>query len=198
MKAFLVCAVLVAGCSGAAGGDGSNGNRGPKGDPGPVGPQGPQGEPGPAGEGSGAVNGSRLRARVLAGADGLRLPLGSAFDSVLGFDCGYSLATDGERRCMPFAGTVQYLDAACTQRVTGACSLPDYASETAAQVDACSPASTTVYEVGAQIPTPAAVYVKLGASCLMSAPAAPPFAYFSVGAVVDPSEFVALDIETAP
>lgn len=194
MKTTLAAvAAFLVGCS--AGVNGSNGEQGPKGDPGPMGPQGPQGEPGSVG---GGVNGSRLKSRVIVGGDGLRLPTPGIFDSMLGVDCGYSLADDGKHRCLPFAGLVQYLDNACTQRVAVACSLPDYISETAVPIDACSPVSTTVYEVTAELPTPAWVYTKSGAACLMTASVPSPYVYFGVGAVVDPSEFVDLTIKTDP
>lgn len=88
------------------------GPQGPAGDAGPAGvqgPPGPQGDAGPAGkDGTGYLDGTRLQAHYLVGADGSKSPTGTWLDTMLGVDCAYHVASDGKTRCLPGATTTLY------------------------------------------------------------------------------------------
>lgn len=192
MKAILVCAVLVAGCSGA-GSPGFDGNDGPSGKDGADGAQGPAG---PAGADA-AASGERIKARWQTSEDGYRAHVGS-FDSDLGVPCGFATAADGTSRCMPFgAASVQYTDPQCTQAVgVSACDEPAlYAS--AIDVSACSVVTYFVRNVGQPIAAPAAVYANGGGTCYATVVLAG-YTYFEVGPVLPPDTFAEGAVETDP
>ncbi|NUP13336.1 MAG: hypothetical protein HOW73_45440 [Polyangiaceae bacterium] len=71
-------------------------------------------------QGLGYENGTRLRARVMHASDGAAQFMGWR-DSELDVDCGFTVAADGESRCLPAVffsttGIGIYADAGCTVR----------------------------------------------------------------------------------
>ncbi len=212
MKTILVCAVLAAGCSGANGGDGSDGNQGPKGERGETGPQGPQGETGPAGAdapGSAVTvtDGTRIIVQkyTWTAADGMTYASrGGFFDTLLGHACNAGVAEDGVSRCLPTgASPTVFLNDACTDPVSyfyeAPCIAvaPLYAGQQLPAQDACA-YTLRVRPVGA-VTSPAALWaLDAAGECKPTAPLPAPWVYRSLGAIMAPSEFVALTFETEP
>lgn len=203
MKRTIVLVVgLVVGCSGV-GGNGADGQQGPPGPEGPVGPQGPKGDPGPSG-GDAAKDGSRLRVRTYTqtGEDGSELVTPWGFDDSVYGPCVVVRAADGVMRCLPNGGgSFFYQDAACQVLMVAQPSMPcspapAWAMRAAPGAGACGQ-EFGVYPVGAPVVPAAAWTADANGACVPSVVLSG-YSYRSVGAEVDPSEFVAVDTETDP
>ena len=118
MKKTLLCLALVMSCQ-PAGSDGTQGPPGPQGEQGPPGPMGAMGTPGEGG--SAAKDGSRLKQRMLTGADGSKFVAG-IWDDKLKVACSaLPHIEDGRLYCLPvddlpYTGPA-YSDARCTVRI---------------------------------------------------------------------------------
>jgi hypothetical protein len=185
------------GPTGADGTPGAAGPAGPPGAEGPPGPQGPQGEQGPPGPGAGiTVSGTRLRARYLASSDGSKEFVGW-YDSMVGVDCKYGQATDGQTRCLPATFTLQtggscdgtigsnpwYLDAQCTQ--------PVQVKPLGTLYEPFARSASTVYSIGQEVA--GALYENQGNPCQPWAKAiwSQHCEAWEINGVVDPATFAA-------
>ena len=149
------------------------------------------------------VNGTRLKARYYAGADGSREPVASYgwYDSERRENCGFTKAPDGLIRCMPMVGAyaygTYYSDATCVAEIAvaaGTCGAeaPRYANV------APSATCTTfrVHQLGPAYTGPA-LYIKSGTMCVMTT-VSPGVSYFEIGTEVLPASFVQATEEIAP
>jgi len=156
----------------------------------------------------GLTNGSRLRHRYLAGADGtvaaptsasalLQVYSGGLYDTQLDVACTFDLAEDGQIRCLPIAFETQtFLDSGCTQR---AFQVDGVSMQLSAMlksnpfkygsVSGNSPIRQ-IYSVTEVNPTPSALYRGTSASCSAQAVASGAKVY-SFGARIPPDTFVA-------
>ncbi len=141
------------------------------------------------------TDGTRLKATYLIGADGSKAYLTSVwYDSQRSEDCSFGVAGDGQTRCLPngAAGGL-FADSACTQPIlsmpTG-CTAPAYALTQSAQGCSVNPVGTHVFSVGA-LTNPTGIYVQSGASCFSAGTGASGFDYYTVGAEIPASSFVA-------
>jgi hypothetical protein len=195
-----VLGVALLGC----GSQGERGERGPAGEQGEAGPvgadgkQGPIGPAGPAGKDGLALDGSRLKARMLVGADGSKSPTGAWLDTMTGGDCTFGVATDGKTRCLPPVVPgfqIRWADAACTQPLLittkGDAGPPMLPEE---QTFVVSPNSLSVHYVqpGAPAAPPAEIYVY---GCVPGDPSAiPDLAFWSV-TILPASFFVSATVQ---
>lgn len=204
-RLFLVAIVVLAGCKGAEGAkgaDGEDGARGEVGARGTDGMPGAKGDQGPAGvDGADvALSGSRLKARWDVGADGSRAFAGW-FDTQIGAECSYAMASDGKRRCLPEApaGFLQFTDDKCTYGYLvlpdSTCSVPAHVKD--AKQSACG--ETHVYKVGAAVPPPPPlVYQHSGGGACIQGTAGQPGTYYELGPAVDPGTFAESMAEQDP
>jgi hypothetical protein len=139
------------------------------------------------------TSGSRLKVKYLSGADGSKVQRG-LYDTLLQIDCYFSVAADGSQRCLPVGmSSIYFSDAACTQRMaygTKGCAPPKYATFTVV-TSACPSNMTHIATLGGQI-SPAKNYYFNGSICQdAGATVLGAFDYYSVGAEIPPSSFVA-------
>jgi hypothetical protein len=139
--------------------------------------------------------GSRLKPRYWTSEDGAKQYLvGAWYDSERAEDCAFMTAADGKTRCLPQAlEFAYYADAGCTQPMImaqGSCTVPKYGISVAEASCSLEPGSARIYAVGAAI-NPSNFYTKAGAGCYALGPTSPDFTYYSVGAEVPPTDFVA-------
>ena len=135
-------------------------------------------------------NGSRLHNKLVNGEDGSQSLIG-LYDTLLQEDCAFALAEDNQQRCLPtrVAGinTQYYYDAACTKPVaiSDSC-LP--AVKYARTVDPACIKQQRIVAVS-EITPPANIYISIG-TCSPTPPM-PIYRYYTVGASVPASQFVA-------
>lgn len=142
--------------------------------------------------------GSRLKPRYRLGDDGAKEFLaGSWWDAQRGEECSFGPAADGKIRCLPAATDFRYYaDASCTTPMVllqGACTPPKYGLSTTDAACGLDPGASHIYSIGAAT-TPAMIYGKSGASCFAIGPASSDYQYYTVGAEVPASSFVASTI----
>jgi len=133
----------------------------------------------------GYENGSRLRAKVFAGADGSRQFAGW-HDTELDVDCYFSLMGDGSTRCIPVAESVSnvFADSGCAMPVVlTTCTTPSIYVRKPTQVGCTS--ETTMHSLGAEI---ANVYQGTPANCTVSSLTG--YSFYSLGAALPSSTFV--------
>ncbi len=141
------------------------------------------------------TDGSRLKATFLVGADGSKAYVaGVWFDSQRNEDCAFGTAGDGQNRCLPNGVSGEmFADSACTQPIialpTG-CATPTYAVVQASGTCAAVVAGNHIYNVGAST-NPMALYVQNGASCFSAGTGQPGYDYYTIGAEVPATSFVA-------
>jgi len=153
-----------------------------------------------------AESGSRIKAQWLAGDDGSKFFSGM-YDSKRKESCSFLPTTDGKRRCVPLADSMylydpsyvvpEYIDPNCTIRVAVSAAYACKATPSYAHVVANQSCPTYDFVAVAPMLTPPMVYKKSGNMCA----AGPPTAnadYYTIGAHVDPSEFVAASVTTDP
>lgn len=139
--------------------------------------------------------GTRLKPVYREAEDGSREPVnGLWFDAQRNEECSFAISADGKMRCLPQGVGFNYFgDAACATSIVilpGSCSAPAYATSTGSST-ACAVAQMHVFAVG-DAATPANIYAKNGTSCVSLGPAgSDTFTYFTVGAEVPASSFVA-------
>ncbi len=110
--------------------------------------------------------------------------------------CTFTVAGDGQQRCLPGgAAAAMYSDSTCSTPIlavpTG-CTTPPYAVGTDVSTCTAAPDANHVYAVGAAAaPAPTALYMTSGTTCFSVGPAALGFAYYSVGAEIAATSFVA-------
>lgn len=135
-----------------------------------------------AGPFAGFTSGSRLQITTATGADGSR-GLAALYDTQLGLDCTFAVATDGAPRCLPL-GALAYIqdfygDPACTSPiVSGSCVAPSYAASTTS-------CSSTYYRVGALF-TGTPYFLADNGEC---GPLTSPSPFYTLGAAVPASTF---------
>lgn len=161
---LLSLAFLVISCGGPLAGP-PGGGPGPGIDPG--GDPGPGGTVAPTNKG-----GTRLKARVISGADGSKAYPGM-FDSQLGANCVYVQSEDGKLRCLPLEGAATdsgyFVDPSCSESAFVAdkgCS-PKFGYKITGGA-ACSGYFYKIMAVTAYSPT--TIYMKNGNNCVSSAP----------------------------
>ena len=142
--------------------------------------------------------GSRLKPKYRVGEDGAKEYLaGLWFDSQRNEDCSFAIAGDGKTRCLPQGTEFRYYaDASCETPMVllqNACSPPKYAVSSIEAACGLDPSAMRVYAVD-QPTTPAMIYGKQGASCFAIGPSASDYQYFTVGAEVPASAFVAATV----
>jgi len=161
---------------------------------------GPDGTSNGGGAGAGTTSGTRLRARTLVAEDGARAPNGW-HDSARGVDCSFQRAADGKLRCLPLSsGTIHtqwFADASCTKPlayVSKGCDAPTTAARTGAYCGGSGGSGTTLYDVSGRF-NGTTVYTKTTNGCSGSPVAsyAESYDFFSIGAEIDASEFVAAE-----
>ncbi|APR86455.1 Hypothetical protein A7982_11804 [Minicystis rosea] len=142
--------------------------------------------------------GSRLKPKYRVGDDGAKEYLaGLWFDSQRNEDCSFALAADGKTRCLPQGTEFRYFaDASCETPMVllqNACSAPKYAVSNTDAACGLDPSAIHVYAVD-QPTTPAMIYGKSGGSCFAIGPSASEYLYYTVGAEVPASAFVAATV----
>ncbi|MFT3776543.1 MAG: hypothetical protein QM820_65210 [Minicystis sp.] len=142
--------------------------------------------------------GSRLKPKYRLGDDGAKEYLaGLWFDSMRNEDCSFTLAADGKTRCLPQGSEFRYYaDASCATPMVllqNACTAPKYATSNTDAACGLDPSAIHIYAID-QPTTPQMIYGKSGGSCFAIGPAAADYAYFTVGAEVPASSFVAATI----
>jgi hypothetical protein len=150
-----------------------------------------------------AESGSRLKAKYWKAEDGARGLIPYTWrDSQRGEDCDFGLASDGTTRCLPMSLPVSYYDdAACTVPLlsipkTGVCGSYKYAALPTAI--GCNPATGPRIMPVANLLNVATVYAKdADGKCALKI-ALPSLNYYSVGAEIPPSSFVAGAVEIDP
>lgn len=179
------------------------GSEGPPGPPGPQGEQGPKGDPGEPGangkDGAAALNGTRLKARYIVGADGSRQRTGDWLDTTTGELCKYGQTKDEDSRCLPNAVNqvlVVFADAGCSTPIAidsggNVDPLPAYLW-TASQAG-----FVRFVKLGISIPTSLDYYLELQDGSCVQEPVDPssPGEWYTA-TLLDPSFFVASTIET--
>lgn len=153
-----------------------------------------------------ADSGSRLKAQWIAGDDGSKF-FNGIYDSKRNEDCQFLPMIDGKSHCVPAYSSLylfdppyavpEYIDANCMIRVA---SSAKYAcKKSPAYVHLTPDPSCPTYDflIVAPMLTPAIVYKKTNNTCVASPPEANAD-YYSIGAHVDPSEFVVSTIVTDP
>jgi|CXWL01.1.fsa_nt_gi hypothetical protein len=138
------------------------------------------------------VSGTRLKARWVTSADGLKTFQGWK-DSARGEDCGWNFTGDGVLRCLPYTNLTDYgdvfSDAACTQAAVLAYTATCVTYSTIRKVDSTvCPATTRFFARGAQVS--AAVYYRKssGGTCTSYAISADQ-QLWRVGAELGPGSF---------
>lgn len=142
--------------------------------------------------------GSRLKPKYWLGDDGAKqYMVGSWFDSTRNEDCSFALAADGKMRCLPQAMDFGYYsDVGCNTPMImtqGSCAPPKYGISVSDADCGFDPSKAHVYSVGTAM-TPTNIYAKSGAGCFAIGPAESGYSYYSVGAEIAPTEFVAVNL----
>jgi len=142
--------------------------------------------------------GSRLKPKYRSSEDGAREFLFNLWwDAQRGEDCAFTLAGDGQMRCLPSGADFRYYsDAQCHTPIVlmqSACAAPKYALSASAPACGLDPAATHVYSLGAAI-TPTQIYAQAGGSCYAVGQAATDWQYFAVGAEIPASSFVGASV----
>jgi hypothetical protein len=140
------------------------------------------------------VDGTRLKAEYITASDGSKEYIdGVWYDSQRSEVCAFTTAGDGQNRCLPSGVTATgFSDAMCTQpllALTSGCAMPAYVLTTTTSTCGGAP-GTNVYAVGAST-TPTALYLQNGTSCYQAGAPGSGFSYYTAGAEVAPTSFVA-------
>jgi hypothetical protein len=141
-------------------------------------------------------DGTRLRLQVLSTADGATSPWPEFLDQQLATECSFSVAGDGQQRCMPADTTIasdRYADTACTQPVLDipASSIaPHYANKR----DARGCATSSYYRVSSA--HSGTTYQNTTSTCV-AAPVDPTHVYYTL-APVAASAFESATVGTPP
>ncbi len=150
-----------------------------------------------------AKSGSRLKERRYVGDDGSEQFVGF-YDSSRKEDCGFSVASDGMLRCMPIRamGTSYFGDAGCVDPVGYVADPPCGGFPTGwyfIRYDTSNLCQykTKIYEVGIELPVGTPIWSGTPMSC-SSIQVSAIARVWQVGAVVDPSKFVAATVTTDP
>ena len=143
------------------------------------------------------VSGTRLKAQYMIADDGSKEYITDLwFDSQRNETCAFAVAGDGKQRCIPGGAAAEmFSDSACSTPIlavpTG-CTTPPYAVGTDLSTCTQAPNANHVYQVGpVAAPAPTSLFMTSGTSCFSVGPAALGFAYYTVGAEVPASSFVA-------
>jgi hypothetical protein len=155
----------------------------------------------------GAAPTTRLKAKFIAGSDGSKMYLdGVLYDSLLGLDCWYRLAADGQMRCLPVdavdGAQVIYRDATCAQGVVWVIPPPPGCPFTPPKYAAvgqlpgvCNSAATVhIFEMGAMTTRPSPQYYLSadGVTCgCCEGTAQPTDAFYVLGPELPAASFVA-------
>lgn len=149
-----------------------------------------------------ALSGTRLKQRYLQGDDGSRTPQGF-FDTTRSENCAFTVAEDGEQRCIPIDATYLlgtfFYDSACTERVgyapQGSCPTVKYGIEYSTQC----PAGAVVYGATLYTPTMATLFGRNASSCNAVNPATfPTFTFYRIGGKVPASSFARAVVMVEP
>jgi hypothetical protein len=140
------------------------------------------------------VDGTRLKAEYITAADGSKEYIGGVwYDSMRSEVCAFTNAGDGQNRCLPNGATAAvFSDAMCTKpllALTAGCAMPAYVLTTTTSTCGGAP-GTNVYAVGAST-TPTTLYLQNGSACFQAGTPGAGFTYYSAGAEVAPTSFVA-------
>ena len=145
-------------------------------------------------------SGSRLRAKYYLGDDGSK-QFWNWYDNKLNIDCSFVMAADGKTRCLPYQGASSYTyfsDSNCSTPLAIAdCSSPGAYVITLQTVGSgCTQSNQYhVFPIGGAF-SGSTVYVKGGSSCTATTTISGGWSYFTLGAEVPASSFVAATITT--
>lgn len=175
------------------------------------------GGPAASSSGSGPVpnaeaeeSGSRIKAMWRTGSDGSKQFVGF-FDSALMVKCSYLPMADGKDYCLPYDPTVSagptgpFTDSACNpsslvvvrQSIYAPCTAPKFAVTYGNQQCILLSVASSIYEIGAKIPTPATLYFNSGGQCFSSA-TQPGEEVYAIAKERPASDFVAATISIDP
>jgi hypothetical protein len=151
----------------------------------------------PPPNGNGYISGSRLRAKYLLAADGAK-EFNGWHDSQLGVDCLFMIATDGQKRCLPwYINAEYYSDASCTQLVTltnklcGETAPTEYALINISD-DICIAKFGAYQPTGAMLPSQPSLYENSGGMCKAAYASWETYYHaYILGPEIPPSSFVA-------
>lgn len=142
-------------------------------------------------------SGSRLKAQYWAGEDGTK-SFASWYDTQRQETCDFQTAADGTTRCLPsgIGAGGAYADSGCTQPIgitSAGCAAPKYIR--AYSNASCGTGGLHIYSVGSTFTgTP---YVGMPGSCTAGG-LSPSFTYYTLGAEVPPTSFVAATLQQEP
>ena len=138
--------------------------------------------------------GARLIERRYAIADGYGYRI-SLYDTELGTDCTFGLASDGELRCLPVAGPgmrisgAYFTDRSCRiPLVSDAQGCPSEFVSSSESPDGCSPALSTVYRRGARYT--GSVYYTPATCTLATRPSDFGLTFYQRGEMIEPAAMV--------
>lgn len=142
--------------------------------------------------------GSRLKPKFRLGDDGAKEYLGGVWwDSDRNEDCSFAVAADGKTRCLPKGSDFRYFaDAQCATPMVltqGTCSAPKYGISNVEAACGLDAPATKVFAIGGAT-NPPMIYGKSGSSCFAIGPTTPDWTYYTVGAEIPASSFVAGNI----
>lgn len=157
------------------------------------------------------ASGDRLRAHVVDGGEGAVLFEGW-FDSELGADCEFRVATDGALRCLPLAGEARYgltasdvvfRDAACTQPVRVFRSEAPPPASFTGEPGASTSCETDdrpvpVFTRGDEVVDAQSLYYLWDGECVLSSSPIDTLRVFEFGPEVDAATFVAATVVDEP
>jgi hypothetical protein len=140
-------------------------------------------------------DGGRLRPAWRVADDGARSQAG-VWDAMRNEACVPDRAADGRLRCLPSATSISFVDPACSQPAVissgvGICGYggPRYGVTTSQAAD-CEPQTSSIYQVGDELPAPGMVYFGTPGQC--QGYAASGARAWAVGAEVPPDAFAEL------
>ena len=140
-----------------------------------------------------AISGTRLKAYWATAADGSQQFMFLWRDTQLNIDCNFTLAQDGQWRCLPTAMLATYFsDSSCMTRVgydlCATTNHPGYISVPAAATSSCSVApAPTLYGRGAQYT--GTVYTGTPSACSDASSFLSAFSFYALGSAVDVTTF---------
>jgi len=154
------------------------------------------------GTSGGGGSGSRLKASRFQGADGSNPFIEWRDSARKGEPCNFSTAADGKTRCLPVSsshGINTYADSACTKVITftlAGCAPGKYVSDTETGDKCTEKRAVHIYPVEGTY-AGALIWEKVDGKCTDRSRVNEADAY-SLGAEINPSEFVEATVQTDP
>jgi hypothetical protein len=144
-----------------------------------------------------SASGSRLKLQYYVGSDSSKA-FAQILDTMTSLPCSYQTAADGMTRCLPTGqasvNPAFFSDSACSKVAAqgyAGCAAPTYAVGSTASACVTSPTSH-VYLVGAV----SSVFEKVGTTCTAVTGLSASFTFYSLGAEVPASSFVAGSLQS--